>query len=435
MVQGINWNNYSPEQIINLRNNGVQVPDDVYKKAEDSLPKADADEVTNTSDDAKDVKYTVVDETQGEKTSDYESKIQDAADLKKQLEDEGASLKSMVKQFTSKTNEATEVMNISLEEISQFSDLILEKQDIATESKAKAEEEQAGVQQAVDEMNQEIEKKEDELEVVNDKIESGEATEDDEAKAEELQGDIHDIAQNANAEIKGKEAVVTDLNSNTEHAMSALETLDKLTNTSYNEAKKGIDLAKETNDLSAKLYKKGQKAGKLGTALGAIVGGVGGYVGGKFAGNAIAEKGINNKNIDGFAGTALAAKNTHASEKVMGAQALGALGGAAGLGALGSLFGRENRKLGKAGMEAASQLNTVATNQMNMAQTIANNNGIAINITTDATSAVTTLDDAVKSAESDASDKANVKDDTKAPETTTDTSNGAEDDDKKKKEV
>ena len=278
MVQGINWNSYSANQILEMKQKGVQVPDDVLKKAESSISEKDTKEITSESNDEKNVEYDVTDDTQNIDSSEYKSKIQDVADFKKQLEEEGASLKSMVKQFTTKANENTTMLTASLEELSMFTDFIAEKQDIATETQTQAEKEQAEVQATAEKISQEIEKKQDEIETINDKVDSGEATEEDKTKAKNLQGEIQTIADNGNATITAKEAVVADLNTETATTMSDLEALTKLVNEDTTDAKKGVDFAKETHDLSNKLYKKGSKAGKIGTISGSVVGGaVGGF--------------------------------------------------------------------------------------------------------------------------------------------------------------
>lgn len=405
MVQGINWNSYSANQILEMKQKGVQVPDDVLKKAESSISEKDTKEITSESNDEKNVEYDVTDDTQNIDSSEYKSKIQDVADFKKQLEEEGASLKSMVKQFTTKANENTTMLTASLEELSMFTDFIAEKQDIATETQAQAEKEQAEVQATAEKITQETEKKQDEIETINDKVDSGEATEEDKTKAKNLQGEIQTIADNGNATITAKEAVVADLNTETAATMSDLEALTKLVKEDSTDAKKGVDFAKETHDLSNKLYKKGSKAGKIAAALGGLAGGIAGYVGGKSAGTAIANKGIENYiKKTGSASTTTgkpsnAAKETHAATKVMAGQISGALTGASLGATLGSLFGSKNRKIGQAGMDAANKLNQVATNQINTAQVIANNNDIAINATTDADSAVTDLSGIIKDAE------------------------------------
>ena len=64
MVQGINWNNYSPNQIVEMKQNGFQVPDDVYNKAETTLSETETKEVTSESADEKDVEYAVTDDAQ-----------------------------------------------------------------------------------------------------------------------------------------------------------------------------------------------------------------------------------------------------------------------------------------------------------------------------------------------------------------------------------
>lgn len=383
MVQGINWNSYSANQILEMKQKGVQVPDDVLKKAESSISEKDTKEITSESNDEKNVEYDVTDDTQNIDSSEYKSKIQDVADFKKQLEEEGASLKSMVKQFTTKANENTTMLTASLEELSMFTDFIAEKQDIATETQTQAEKEQAEVQATAEKITQEIEKKQDEIETINDKVDSGEATEEDKTKAKNLQGEIQTIADNGNATITAKEAVVADLNTETATTMSDLEALTKLVNEDTTDAKKGVDFAKETHDLSNKLYKKGSKAGKIGTIAGSVVGGaVGGFSMSKV-------KIVHND---------VGLTNTTAKSNI-GLNIGGGISGASIMGSLGSLFGSKNRKIGQAGMDAANKLNQVATNQINTAQVIANNNDIAINATTDADSAVTDLSGIIKDAE------------------------------------
>lgn len=383
MVQEINWNSYSANQILEMKQKGVQVPDDVLKKAESSISEKDTKEITSESNDEKNVEYDVTDDTQNIDSSEYKSKIQDVADFKKQLEEEGASLKSMVKQFTTKANENTTMLTASLEELSMFTDFIAEKQDIATETQTQAEKEQAEVQATAEKITQEIEKKQDEIETINDKVDSGEATEEDKTKAKNLQGEIQTIADNGNATITAKEAVVADLNTETATTMSDLEALTKLVNEDTTDAKKGVDFAKETHDLSNKLYKKGSKAGKIGTIAGSVVGGaVGGFSMSKV-------KIVHND---------VGLTNTTAKSNI-GLNIGGGISGASIMGSLGSLFGSKNRKIGQAGLDAANKLNQVATNQINTAQVIANNNDIAINATTDADSAVTDLSGIIKDAE------------------------------------
>lgn len=383
MVQGINWNSYSANQILEMKQKGVQVPDDVFKKAESSISEKDTKEITAESNDEKNVEYDVTDDTQNIDSSEYKSKIQDVADFKKQLEEEGASLKSMVKQFTTKANENTTMLTASLEELSMFTDFIAEKQDIATETQAQAEKEQAEVQATAEKITKEIEKKQDEIETINDKVDSGEATEEDKTKAKNLQGEIQTIADNGNATITAKEAVVADLNTETATTMSDLEALTKLVKEDSTDAQKGLDFAKETHDLSNKLYKKGSKAGKIGTIAGSVVGGaVGGFSMSKV-------KIVHND---------VGLTNTTAKSNI-GLSIGGGISGASIMGSLGSLFGSKNRKIGQAGMDAANKLNQVATNQINTAQVIANNNDIAIDATTDADSAVTDLSGIIKDAE------------------------------------
>ncbi len=419
MVQGINWNSYSANQILEMKQKGVQVPDDVFKKAESTVSEKDAKEITNETKDDNQVEYNVDGENTEESTG-----MQSAADFKKQLEEEGASLKSMVKQFTAKANENTETLSATLKEISGFSNFILEKQDIATANIAQAEDERAVVREIVDDMNEEIETKEKELETVNEKIESGEATESDEAKAEELQGDIKDIAQNGNSKVSEKEAVVADLNAETEKTMSDLDVLTKYVNESHSEAQKGIDFAKETNDMSTKLYKKGSKAGKIGAIAGSVIGGA-------IGGVSMSKVKVTHNDV-GLTNTSI--------KSSVGLNIGGGITGAGIFGTIGSLFGSQNRKIGQAGMEAANKLNQVANSQLKMAETVASNNDIAIETNTEADSAVSNLSDEVSAV---SETKADTKADTVAtPETKNETPTPAttnekevDEEGKKKKEV
>ena len=118
----------------------------------------------------------------------------------------------------------------------------------------------------------------------------------------------------------------------------------------------------------------------------------------------------------------------------------GSVAGAALGTTLGSLFGSQNRKIGKAGMEAANQLNQVSTNQMNMAQNVAGNNGVAIKVTTDAGTAVNNLSDLVNNSNKDLVNKTDVevaeapKTET-TPNTSTVDETKVDDENKKKKEA
>lgn len=420
MVQGINWNSYSANQILEMKQKGVQVPDNVLKEAESTVSEKETKEITDETKDDNQVEYDIED-----KNTENTTGIQSAADFKKQLAEEGASLKSMVKQFTEKANENTETLSTTLKEISGFSNFILEKQDIATANIAQAEDEQAVIREIVDDMNGEIETKEKELETVNEKIESGEATESDEAKAEELQGEIEDITQNGNSEVSAKEAVVTDLNTEAENTMSDLDVLTKYVNESHSEAQKGIDFAKETNDLSSELYQKGSKAGKIGAIVSSVVGGAIGGIG-------MSKLKITHNNVD--------LTNTSAKTN-MALNITGGMAVATVMGSLGSLLGSQNRKIGQAGMEAADKLNQVANDQLKMAETVASNNDIAIETNTEANSVINNLSEEIKSAADET--KVDKKEDTAATtETTDDTPASAttsekevDEEAKKKKEV
>lgn len=90
-------------------------------------------------------------------------------------------------------------------------------------------------------------------------------------------------------------------------------------------------------------------------------------------------------------------------------------------------------------MNAANQLSQVSANQMNTAQNVANNNGMAINVTTDASTVVSDLSDTINSADKEVTDKADVKV-AEAPESTNTNPSAVDetnvdDENKKKKEA
>ena len=70
MVSGINYGNYSASQLKELKNNGVQVPDEAIKTAE----KKEATAI-NKTDDNQEVKYEIADDAS--KTNEAQKEVKE----------------------------------------------------------------------------------------------------------------------------------------------------------------------------------------------------------------------------------------------------------------------------------------------------------------------------------------------------------------------
>ncbi|MBR1681498.1 hypothetical protein IJ707_06900, partial [bacterium] len=380
--QGINWNNYSANQIVELKNKGMEVPDDVYDKAQAQISETDANEVkADSKDDAK-VSYTIQDRS-GEKN--------EAKELRAQLEAEGESLKSMVKQFTDKSVEATETLSKTMESVDQLVSYITENEDAAVALGNAADDESAVVMQIVADANEEIQQKEDELDFLNEKIEDGTATESEQNEAQTLSDEIGEISDETSTEIGSKVATAQSMNSQVATINDNLKDVANQTGKAINNAKDAMELADETKDLSKKLYDKGAKKQKIAMALGAAVGGVGGFFAGKAISNKINSNMFESKGItktstseyDMYSSTTASISDINSaikSEKTT--NMIGKGGGivaGAGIGlALGSLFGKSEMNTGSEGIAAANKLNDVAKQTQNIAETVAEQNGISI---------------------------------------------------------
>ena len=362
MVQGINWNNYSPNQIIELKKTGaIDVPDDVYKKAEASLSETDASEVKEESNDNKAVSYTI------ENTADQKN---EAKELREQWEAEGADLKAIVEKFTQKSNSTTQDIGTAMKEIEGFVSYISENQALAETLGDQANDEAAVVMQVVAEAENEIEHKQDELDFLNEKIEDGSATESEQAKAEDLGKDINQTAEKTQVTINDKTSVATDLNTQMVTVNDNLKEVANKTGKALNDAKDAIEVANETKDVSQKLYDQGAKKRKQAMILGGVLGVGGGLVG-------------------------------------------------AGLGlAIGSLFGKSEMKIGQAGLNTASTLNEASNNTKSVAEKIAEQNNITISEVSVSDAQVADFDAKVSEGDKSISDDAEKVKTAEAPETT-----------------
>ena len=88
MVSGINYGNYSASQLKELKNNGVQVPDEPIKTAE----KKEATAI-NKTDDNQEVKYEIADDAS--KTNEAQKEVETAKEY-------GANLKTILETLMKK---------------------------------------------------------------------------------------------------------------------------------------------------------------------------------------------------------------------------------------------------------------------------------------------------------------------------------------------
>lgn len=441
MVQSLNWNNYSPNQILELKKTGVEVPEKVYKNAQAALSENDSKEVTAQSKDDAKVSYNI------ENTADQKN---EAKELRAQLEAEGESLKGIVSKFTEKSAETTKSISETMKEIEGFVSYISINEAEAKVLTDAANDETAVVIEIIEENNAEVEKKMDELDFLNEKIEEGTATEAEQAQAETVAGEVGTISNKTSGKVQDKIATADNFNSKAATINSNLQDVANKTGKALNNAKDAIELADETKDVSKKLYDKGMKTRKIAMAIGSVLGGVGGFFAGraisnKINGNMLANRGITKSVNSGGTtyssytksfGQINSAIKTEKMTSIIG-KAGGALAGASlGL-ALGSLFGGESIEMGETGMATADKLKDVSNQTKSISEKVAAQNNISIAEANVADASVSKFDLAVSDI-SDNVDK-NIKDAqvTEAPETAEDTNTGnsTEDDPTKKKPV
>ncbi len=427
MVQGINWNNYSANQIVELKNQGVEVPEKVYKNAQAQISETDAQEVKAESKDDAKVSYNI------ENTADQKN---EAKELRAQMEQEGADLEEIVEKFTEKSNAATQDITAAMQEIQGFVSYISENQTIAEALGSVANDEAAVVMQVVADAENEIQQKQDELDFLNEKIEDGTATESEQNKAEHLGADINKTAGKAQAAISEKTSVAANLNTQMVAVNDNLKEVANKTGKALNDAKDAIEVANETKDVSKELYDKGAKKQKLAMAIASIVGGVGGF----FAGKAVSNKLNNDMYANRYNQGKLSspAEMADANKTAKTTRLIGKGGGAlagAGLGlAIGSMFGASEMKKGQAGIDAASTLNEVSTKTKAVAEKIAEQNNITISEVSVSDAQVADFDAEVSEGDKSMSDNAEKAVVAEAPETV-DKSIEEDEDTKKKQPV
>lgn len=252
MVSGINFGNYSVAQLKELKNNGIQVPDEAIKAAETKEAEA------SKTDDNAEVKYEIADDAS--KTNEAQKEVETAkeygANLKTILEtlmkkDEGfiadmATLQGEIDKYKTQTEEATkQIDDISTE---------AQKEVDATKEKAKTIEEQ------IAEKQKEYEAKMKELEELQQKENP---TEEEQAKMQTLQTDIEALKGDIKSLSKNGEKVADEAEVTTQSAQAKAEALGTTLETIKNDAEAAANKATNANEYADVTIEKGTEAANI----------------------------------------------------------------------------------------------------------------------------------------------------------------------------
>lgn len=252
MVSGINFGNYSVAQLKELKNNGIQVPDEAIKAAETKEAEA------SKTDDNTEVKYEVADDAS--KTNEAQKEVETAkeygANLKTILEtlmkkDEGfiadmATLQGEIDKYKTQTEEATkQIDDISTE---------AQKEVDTTQEKAKTIEEQ------IAEKQKEYEAKMKELETLQQKENP---TEEEQTKMQTLQTDIETLKGDVKSLSENGEKVADEAEVTTQSAQAKAETLGTTLETIKNDAEAAANKANNANEYADVTIEKGTEASNI----------------------------------------------------------------------------------------------------------------------------------------------------------------------------
>lgn len=252
MVSGINFGNYSVAQLKELKNNGIQVPDEAIKAAETKEAEA------SKTDDNAEVKYEVADDAS--KTNEAQKEVETAkeygANLKTILEtlmkkDEGfiadmATLQGEIDKYKTQTEEATkQIDDISTE---------AQKEVDTTQEKAKTIEEQ------IAEKQKEYEAKMKELKTLQQKENP---TEEEQTKMQTLQTDIETLKGDVKSLSENGEKVADEAEVTTQSAQAKAETLGTTLETIKNDAEAAANKATNANEYADVTIEKGTEASNI----------------------------------------------------------------------------------------------------------------------------------------------------------------------------
>ena len=252
MVSGINFGNYSVAQLKELKNNGIQVPDEAIKAAETKEAEA------SKTDDNAEVKYEIADDTSetNEAQKEVETAKEYGANLKTILEtlmkkDDGfigdmATLQGEIDKYKTQTEESTKQINDISTEIQKDID--------TTQEKAKTIEEQ------IAEKQKEYEAKMKELETLQQKETP---TEEEQAKMQTLQTDIEALKGDIKSLSENGEKVADEAEVTTQSAQAKAEALGTTLETIKNDAEAAANKATNANEYADVTIEKGTEAANI----------------------------------------------------------------------------------------------------------------------------------------------------------------------------
>ena len=253
MVSGINYGNYSASQLKELKNNGVQVPDEAIKTAE----KKEATAI-NKTDDNQEVKYEIADDAS--KTNEAQKEVETAKEY-------GANLKTILETLMKKdegfiTDMATlqgEIDKFQVETEStnqELTDVNAEVEKTTT----KAEKEAKTVQQQIEEKQKEYETKMKELGTLQQKEDS---SEEDQAKMQKLQGEIQTLHNDMYELATEGDSIAEDSKVTLEQAQAKAESLGRTMEGVKMEAEAAASKATDAIEYAEVTIEKGTEASNI----------------------------------------------------------------------------------------------------------------------------------------------------------------------------
>ena len=252
MVSGINFGNYSVSQLKELKNNGIQVPDEAIKAAETKEAEA------SKTDDNAEVKYEIADDASetNEAQKEVETAKEYGANLKTILEtlmkkDDGfiadmATLQGEIDKYKTKTEEtSTQINDISTE---------IQKDLDTTQEKAKTIEEQ------IAEKQKEYEAKMKELEELQQKENP---TEEEQTKMQTLQTDLETLKDGIKSLSQTGEKIAKGADVKIQSAQSKAEALGTTLEAIKNDAETAASKATNANEYADVTIEKGTEAANI----------------------------------------------------------------------------------------------------------------------------------------------------------------------------
>ena len=252
MVSGINFGNYSVAQLKELKNNGIQVPDEAIKAAETKEAEA------SKTDDNAEVKYEIADDTSetNEAQKEVETAKEYGANLKTILEtlmkkDEGfiadmATLQGEIDKYKTQTEESTKQINDISTEIQKDID--------TTQEKAKTIEEQ------IAEKQKEYEAKMKELETLQQKENP---TEEEQTKMQTLQTDLETLKDGIKSLSQTGKKIAKGADVKIQSAQSKAEALGTTLEAIKNDAETAASKATNANEYADVTIEKGTEAANI----------------------------------------------------------------------------------------------------------------------------------------------------------------------------